>query len=185
MKEQIRKKIRQRIDEIAGVKYNFGCVMLFFDIPKKEWDSIQNLIDDKDISNVDDVTGRETEPHVTLLYGIHDDVPDEDVEAIINEFIAPEIMLDKIGVFENEKFDVVKFDIECKALNSMNKKLKELDHTSSFPTYEAHSTIAFVKNGEGKKYVQTLDGKEKIILVPNKIVYSKPDGTKKKYEFKK
>lgn len=184
MKEQIRNKVRQRIDEIAGVEYKYGCVMLYFDIPKKQWDDIQDLIKDEDISEVEGVTGRETEPHVTLLYGIHADVSDEDVEAIINEFSAPELTLDKIGIFENDVQDVVKFDIKCKELNEMNKKLKELDHTSSFPNYEAHATIAFVKSGKGKDYKQTL-GDEAITLIPNKIVYSKPDGSKNNYDFKK
>lgn len=185
MKESIKKSLRTLLNEIAGVKYSYGCVMLYFDIPKEQWNKIQDLVKDEDISEVDGVEGRETEPHVTLLYGIHEDVPDKDVEAIINDFIAPEITLSKIGVFENDEMDVVKFDIQSKELTSMNKKLKELPHTSKFPTYEAHATIAFVKGGKGKDYKQTLGEEDKIVLKPNKIVYSKPDGTKNKYNFKK
>lgn len=184
MRESIKKSLRTLLNEIAGVKYSYGCVMLYFDIPTEQWNKIQNIIKDEDISEVSGVDGRETEPHVTLLYGIHDDVEDKDVEAIINTFTAPEITLSKIGLFENEDVDVVKFDIDCKDLNEMNKKLKELPYTSKFPTYEAHSTIAFVKAGKGKPYKQTLGEDDKIILKPNKIVYSKPDGTKKKYDFK-
>lgn len=185
MKDFIRERFRQIINEIAGVKYSYGCVMLYFDIPKDKWKKIQDLVNDEDISEVDGVEGRETEPHITLLYGIHEDVDDKAVEAIINEFSAPEISLSKIGIFENEDMDVVKFDIKCKELNKMNKQLKELPHTSKFPTYEAHSTIAFVKAGRGKDYKQTLDKDDELILKPTKIVYSKPDGTKNKYNFKK
>lgn len=182
--KSIKKTLRQLLNEIAGVKYSYGCVMFYFDIPKEKWDEIQGFVDDEDISEVDGVEGRESEPHVTILYGIHEDVPDEDVEKIINDFSAPEITLSKIGIFENEDFDVVKFDISCKELTTMNKKLQELPHTNKFPDYKPHTTIAFVKVGKGKKYKQTLGEKEQLVLKPNKIVYSKPNGTKNKYDFK-
>ena len=184
MKDFIKNKIRQRIDEIAGVTYDYGCVMLYFDMAKEDWKKVQDLIKDEDISEIEGVDGRESEPHVTILYGIHKDVKDSEVEEIVKEFVAPEITLNKIGTFENEN-DVVKFDISCKELHEMNKKLKELSHTSKFPNYEPHSTIAFVKGGKGKEYKQTLSKEDSIILKPHKIVYSKPDGTKRKYEFKK
>ncbi len=170
-------------DKTKNKKYDYGCVMLGFDIPKNKWDKVQDLIDDSDIST-DDGLGREMDPHVTLLYGIHADVSDEDVEKIIDELVQPELKFNHISIFENPKFDVVKFTIRNKSLEKMNKMFKVLPYTNDFPKYEPHATIAYVKKGEGSKYSQTLKGDLEFKLKPNHIIYSKADGTKKTYKFK-
>ena len=59
--------------------YDYGCVMFYFDIDKKDWDAYQDLIDEDDVTTADGL-GRETEPHVTLLYGLHKTIKDEERE---------------------------------------------------------------------------------------------------------
>ena len=50
------------------------------------------------------------------------------------------------SLFENPKYDVLKFDVISPLLNKINKKLtKELPYTSDFPDYHAHCTIAYIK----------------------------------------
>jgi 2'-5' RNA ligase len=161
--------------------YDYGCVMFYFDIDKKDWDAYQDLIDEDDVTTADGL-GRETEPHVTLLYGLHKTIKDEEVESIIDDFKGPEIRFNHLSIFENDNFDVVKFTIRNESLNKMNKKLKVLDHTNDFPKYEPHVTLAYVKKGEGSKYNQTLKGDLDKKLIPTKIVYSRADGTKKEYK---
>jgi len=168
-------------------KYKYGCVMLYLELSKAKQKEIQALVSEEDLylgPKDEPGYGRETEPHVTILYGIHDDVPDSDVEKLIDELVAPDIMLNKISIFDNadKGFDVVKFDVENKELNKMNKKFKTLPFTSDYPDYHAHVTIAYVKPGEGKKYIHTLD--DAISVIPKKIVYSKANGEKKSYKFK-
>ena len=109
------------------------------------------------------------------------DIPDEDIEEAIGNMSSPEVTLKDITTFSNKDFDVVKFDVEGEDLFKMNKTLTEFPHTTDYPDYHPHTTIAYVKVGEGEKYHQTLD--EPIIVTPNKVVYSKPDGTKKEYPF--
>lgn len=183
MKDFIVSRIKEKLNEIEGVTYKYGCVMLDFNIEDGEWDKVQSLVKDEDISELKD-EGRETNPHVTVLYGIHGDVPDADVEALIKDLVAPELMLNKISIFEKDDSDVVKFEIKNDSLIAMNKKLKQLPYTSDFDTYEAHATIAFVKHGKGKDYVQTLEGDSVMKLTPSKITYSKANGEKKTYKFK-
>ena len=48
--------------------YSYGCAMLYFDFPKM--DELHKSIDEDDIYS-EDGHGLETEPHCTLLYGLH------------------------------------------------------------------------------------------------------------------
>ena len=188
MKDNIRFKLRKALlMEEKEATYEYGCVMAYLNVPKEWWDKIQDQIDEDDIMKGEeedkDRYGREYEQHVTILYGIHSDVPDEEVEERIDKLEAPTVRLNKIGIFENEDFDVVKLDVESKDLTAANKMFKELDHTSQYPDYHAHVTIAYVKAGTGKKYVRELSDDESLSIKADKIVYSKPDGTKKEYKF--
>jgi hypothetical protein len=56
------------------------------DVNKKSWKELQDMIDDDDLYNEEagDSYGRENEPHVTILYGLHDD-KDKDIEVDIKE----------------------------------------------------------------------------------------------------
>jgi 2'-5' RNA ligase len=163
--------------------------MLYFDITKGDWDKFQDMIADEDVytEDGDQSYGRETEPHVTILYGLHADIPDSTIEELIDEMEGPKLTLKKISIFENEKYDVVKFDIlgvSKGRLGKMNAKFVELPHTTDFPEYHPHSTITYVKAGTGKKYIKTLTGDDVITVTPTEVRYSKADGTKKKYKLK-
>lgn len=187
-KENIKVMLRESLlNEEKEATYDYGCVMAYLPVPKEWWDKIQDGIEEEDVMKGEeedkDRYGREYEQHVTILYGIHSDVPDEDVEELIDKLSAPTVKLNKIGIFENENFDVVKFDIESKDLTAANKMFKELPHTSNYPDYHAHATIAYVEAGTGNKYVRELSEEEALTIKADKIVYSKPDGTKKEYKF--
>lgn len=184
----IRETIKQALHMLTETKkdenktYDFGCTMAYLTPSKHLWERVQNEIDKDDVFTEEDL-GLEpfSSAHVTLLYGIHSDVPDEDVEAIIETIEAPEVTFEKISMFENEKFDVLKYTVSGKGLNEANKKFKELPHTNNYPTYEAHCTIGYLKKGTAKKYCKDLE--KPFTVKADKIVYSKPDGTKKEYPF--
>lgn len=170
-----------------SVSNDYGCVMIFFKVDVKEWDSIQDEIEEDDLylgGEGESGFGKETEPHVTILYGIHNDVPNEDVEKLIDKVKEPSISLDKVSSFTNEKFDVLKFDVESKGLHKYNKEFKTLPHTSTFPDYHPHVTIAYLKKGKAEKYVKLLNDREPVSVEAEKIVYSKANGDKKDYELK-
>lgn len=168
-------------------KHDYGCVMLFLEAPKEFWDKICGEIEDTDIYKVEGDSGygiqRAKESHITILYGLHSDISDDEIEARIDKMVAPEVTLKDITLFENEDFDVVKFEVEGEDLHKMNKMFSELPHTTSYPDYEPHCTISYVKAGTGKKYKRTLSKDESLTLKPTKIVYSKTDGSKKEYKF--
>ncbi len=97
--------------------------------------------------------GRETEPHITVLYGLHTEDPAE-VAAVLENAGPIEATIGKVSIFKGKDADVVKLEVTSPDLAKMNAKLsKALDFTNKFPEYTPHVTIAYVKPGEGKKYV--------------------------------
>jgi 2'-5' RNA ligase len=160
--------------------------MVFLDYIKSEWDEMQSLIDDEDLYEPKDETGfgREIEPHITILYGLHNDIPDSDIEKEIDLLKVPKLKLGKVSSFSNDKFDVLKFDIESKDLHAANKKFIKFPFTSDYPKYHPHCTIAYVKKGMADKYIDKLNEAAEIDVTSDKIVYSKADGSKKSYKFK-
>ena len=164
-----------------GVKetYDYGCSMVYFNFPKME--EIHSMIEDDDIYTEDgDLSyGLEDEPHTTLLYGLHSGEIEDDVvlDASTKLGVPSELKLHNASCFNNDKYDVLKFDVDGKDLHKINGELVKLPHTTDYPDYHPHSTIAYLKKGKGEKYTGKLKGAEYIVN-PSKIVYSKPDGNK-------
>jgi 2'-5' RNA ligase len=168
------------------VKYD--CIMLSSDIDKKEWNKFLELIDEKDLylgetqKDIDeDEYGLEKEAHITIIYGIHP--KENDKKEILDwlETLKPVTLeMSKIGIFENEKYDVVKIEVEpTKQLLKYRKyTIDNFPNTQTFDGYNPHMTLAYVKSGKGKKYIQIL--KEKLKLEFNEAIYS-DSNYKKKY----
>ena len=93
--------------------YDYGCVMVYLDI--SNWERIISNIDENDLYKPEDEHyGRETEPHLTLLYGLHKEVTKEEISTIFKDTKSTDfkIQIDGISIFENDEFDVVKMDIK-------------------------------------------------------------------------
>ena len=175
-------------------KYSYGCLMLYYDFPDIK--EIHDEIDEDDIYSEDGM-GLETETHTTLLYGFHDDEIEDDKEILdlVLDKDIPLLKLYNISIFENEKYDVLKFDVKHYMVDEegeedyskkddmlieINKDLtKEFPYTTNFPDYHAHSTIGYLVSGKGKDYVKKFKDKE-FIVTPKQLIYSKPDKTKVK-----
>jgi len=185
----IKNELRKRLLKEGSGGHEYGCVMLFIPIEKEWWDNLTKEIKNGDVYSPEGERDFGVHPynkaHVTILYGIHKDVPDEDVEALIEKMTAPEVTLSKIGMFDNKDkgFDVVKFDVSGKDLHDMNKMFAKLPHTNDYP-YHPHATIAYVKAGTGNDYTKTLPKEDSLVIKPSKVVYSKANGTKKEYTIK-
>lgn len=182
----IKQKVREALLESSGHKRKYGCLMVFLSVENKDWKDLQSLIKEEDLytEEEDSSYGREDEPHVTILYGLHDDIEDKDIEKDIKNIIEPKIEFKSISMFENEKFDVLKFDVKKGELDKLNKLFSEYPNTNSFPDYHPHCTIAYLKKGTGAKIIKEAKTFVNMNIVPNKLVYSKADKTKKSYKFK-
>jgi 2'-5' RNA ligase/DNA polymerase III epsilon subunit-like protein len=175
------KKYKEFIKEsINGYKY--GCVMV--DVPVNNWEEITSWIDPEDIyeGDGDSTYGVQKRPHLTLLYGLHKEVSNEEVKSIFDTFEGDiNIEVDGVDIFENDKFDVVKFNVNPQgSLQNLFDELSKLPNSNEYPEYKPHLTIAYVKKGMGKKYVKP-DYKYTVKNI-NKITYSHSDGNEFKFD---
>ena len=153
----------------------YGCVML--DTNMRDWEDIHiSGIDPNDvfIKPLDQSFGLEENPHMTVIYGIHENEVDPEVimEVIKENMEDVTVMISKISNFESEEYDVVKYDIPVTEQIAHYRKMFEnnFENTQSFTEYHPHMTIAYVKPGTGKKYVSDLDQPFEVTF--NKGVYS-------------
>ena len=168
----------------ADQKFKYGCVMLYFKFP--ELKNLQKKIDKEDIytEEGDRTYGLEDEPHVTLLFVLHEEVTLDDVKPILDKVVFSDLILYKPSLFENEKYDVLKFDVTYPTkggafLSKINKELRKFPHTNDYPDYHPHMTIGYLKPGTGKKYTKLFKDEE-YQLTPSYAVYSVPSGEKHK-----
>jgi 2'-5' RNA ligase len=167
------KKFTEIINEAAT--HDYGCVMIKFNIPN--WTKIIQEINKDDIYD-EEGYGLEHESHITLLYGYPKEIKVKDIKNIIGNLDNFYIELQETSLFQNEKYDVLKFDIKCEILHILNDSLKQLPNSSSYSEYHPHITISYIKKGKGVMYLKKYD--EIIVAQPSEIVYSLPTGTSQK-----
>ena len=152
--------------------HDHGCLILeTSNVP--EIRKLQQLIPTEELYNPEDSSyGLEEEQHITILYGL-------DKCLSTQLLISPEfpkikdyglIQLNGITLFENEEFDVLKVDVYNPLLNQLFDFLvKNYPNENSHPEYHGHMTVAYLKSGCGKKYVNK-DFKKSVI--PTNYWYS-------------
>jgi 2'-5' RNA ligase len=183
-----RKRLREMLTEaVNGRKNEYGCVMVYLKFKNGAFEKLQDIIEPKDLyEDPDDPSfGFETKPHVTALFGLHEDIDEKELESVIDKQVKPEIKLKDVSIFPSEKYDVLKFDVDSKDMHKFNKDLKEFPFTSNFPNYHPHCTIAYLKKGTSDKYIGKIKKFiDELEIEPTKIVYSKTDGSENDYDFK-
>lgn len=135
--------------------------MLFHDEPF--WKQVTSKIDKEDVYD-EEGFGLETEPHCTVLYGFKD--PKFNIQNKLSQHLSnfPKsdigVISNKINLFENDEFDVLKFDIDkvlCKKSVKLNQVLnKNFEIENNYPDYKLHVTIGYLKPGKGKNYTKEL-----------------------------
>lgn len=120
-------------------------------------------IPDSEVYHRADETGRddfgiETEPHITVLYGLTEHTP-EPIRRIAASQGPITVTLGKLSIFEQDEYDVLKVDVtgDDSALRALNAEIKKLPNEQTFPDYTPHLTLAYLKKGEGKKYVDGIE----------------------------
>lgn len=139
-------------------------------------------IPDDEVYHKNDESGKEdygieTEPHVTALYGLtkHDPEP---IKAALEGHGPVSFTLGKMSVFDNPDYDVLKVSVSGADIHAVNKKLKALPNENTFPDYQPHLTLAYLKKGEGAKYVgdSRFEGKK---LAFDSLTFSPPNEIRK------
>jgi hypothetical protein len=174
--ERNNKYVKSLVQESES-KSDTGCLML--DLKFKNWNKFLKQIPDEDLYTDEEEYGKELEPHCTVLYGFDQSVDVNKVKKYLQTLSEPiKLSLNKIDLFENDKFDVVKFSVVSKDLNKLHKFFKNnFENNESFDTYSPHVTIAYVKKGLGKKFVT--NNFEPIELESTQFTYSLGKGLEK------
>lgn len=154
-----------------------GCLMAYIDINEDEWSKYIDLIDEEDlfIDIENNFHGLENNPHCTILYGLNVYINRVDIKMPLINIKKFKIISEKVSSFNNEKFDVLKFQVNSKQLKDLNKLYRDnFDYKSNFDEYNAHITIAYLKPGKAKKYIELLNKQFifPIDFLVNRIIYT-------------
>lgn len=178
-------KSKKRIDNQERDFY--GCLMMEADIENwKEYHTAGIEKEDVHIKPHDKSYGLEEQPHVTVVYGFHEDEIDEEtIGSVIKQNLKPmTLQVDEIDVFEGEEYDVVKYNLPVtEELQEYRDIFMKFPNTQSFPEYKPHMTIGYTKPGEGKKYKRKL--RDPFEVTFTKGVYSYHDDPDNPEEFER
>jgi len=164
--------LNEKEQEKPEAKY--GCVLM--DTKIDNWKEFHLAGIDKDDVHVkpyDDSYGLEEQPHMTVLYGIHEDEIDPEVIAeVIKKNMKPiTLQVDEIDIFEGDEYDVVKYNLPVtKELRKYRDLFLKFPNTQTHKGYHPHMTIAYVSPGKGKKYKRKL--RESFDVTFTKGIYS-------------
>jgi 2'-5' RNA ligase len=170
--------------EMQNVKYDFSSVHI--EVPEPlasdiiDWGKSKITDNEIFVSQTDPSFGREDEMHVTLLYGIHSETPDQ-VKELLEGSPKIRVELAEVDVFTNpEKFDVVVIKVLSDDMHKLNKKLTDsVEFTNKYKDYRPHATVAYVKKGKGWKYhgLKAWKGRK---FEANYVIFSSKNGVKTK-----
>lgn len=110
--------------------------------------------------------GREDEPHITVKYGITDDAAVDAIRAALATVPPIRATLGATSIFDTDEADVLKVDVDSPDLHAVNKAIADAVPTEdTYPTYQPHVTIAYLKKGKGADYTgdDSLQGQELVI----------------------
>jgi len=162
------------LESLKNKTYDKGCVMIYFQFP--DFKKLASKVEEGDIYT-EDGFGIESDPHVTLLYGLSPEVKLEQVIEKLDGISFGETKIGDVSLFEKDDYDVLKFSAFSPSLGVANKKLRELPYENDCPIYKPHLTLAYIKGGMGKKYVEMFKELE-WGLEPSHLVFSRPGGEK-------
>jgi 2'-5' RNA ligase len=131
--------------------YSYSCLMAL--LPESVADAILRhalSIPDADIYGIDDPErGRETNPHVTVKYGIHSADPMLVSDVLLTQG-SGSFRLGGMSAFQNEENTVLKIDVDGEYIHNLNALVSgNLDCTDTHPVYQPHVTVAYLKNKTG------------------------------------
>lgn len=110
--------------------------------------------------------GREDEPHITVKYGITDDAAVDAIRSALATVPPIRATLGATSIFDTDEADVLKVDVDSPDLHAINKAIADAVPTEdTYPTYQPHVTIAYLKKGKGADYTgdDSLRGQELVI----------------------
>lgn len=160
-----------------SVPRSYSCLMLDMSFLTNELKAVQENICPCDVYDLEKGHGLEDEFHCTALYGLHTDKASLVTSEV--KLTPVKFRIGKLSLFENEKYDVLKFEIHSSDLHRINKELREkLEYTNNFPKYIAHATVGYLMPGAGRAYTKLKNDLTGKTFTSNKFIFSDQQSNK-------
>jgi len=187
--------IEELLERLMSIQENDGqrkyaCAMLLIPDKSSEYlkEKFQDSIDPDDVFDPKGSNGKygiEHHLHVTVLYGLHDDDP-QTVKNMVKDTGPVKMNICSVIAFENkedkyypgQRYDVLAMEVESKLCYRLNDMLKELPHTNTYKEYIPHMTLAYLKAGTAKKYLQTIDLDDSVEVFATQLEFSDRESNK-------
>lgn len=95
--------------------------------------------------------------HITVAFGINIGTDINLIKEIVRNRPSY-FQITELSLFENENFDIIKFDIMSTDLRILNHIIKsKMEVKSTFYNYHPHLTVAYVPKGMGRELIERLN----------------------------
>jgi hypothetical protein len=144
------RRAQRLVEALLEQEYSLGSTSLKVPVPLNDfvikWGRM-NIPDDAVYWDDDGGCGRETDPHITVLYGLTENAPSKELLDLVRKTKPFTVRLGPISIFENERYDVVYFSVESDALVELHNAIKVACPNEARQNYVPHVTVAYVKKG--------------------------------------
>ena len=159
------------------MEYSYSCIMLLLpeNITKNIKKFISENIDESILYKGEGEGGLSKHIHTTVKYGL-DETNFDVIKELLSKYKDIKFKLKNITKFDSDdKYDVIKIDIDSKELRDMNKHVsKTVQCTDTFKEYKPHVTLAYVKKGKCDELINNskFNG---VGGTMNKVYFTTPD----------
>ena len=161
------------IEEGSAIR-KWSCLMLDMSFLSEEMAELHESICPCDVYDDEPGHGIELHPHCTVKYGIHPEYTPYDIYHGVDLYPV-KVKIGKLSLFENDNYDVLKFNIISKDLCDINEQVSRVFNcTDSYHKYNPHITVAYIKPGTGKYYIDMDNDISGQLLIGNKYIFSNP-----------
>lgn len=95
--------------------------------------------------------------HITVAFGININTDINLIKEIIKNRPSY-FQITELSLFENDNFDIIKFDVISSDLRILNHIIKsKMEVKSTFYNYHPHLTVAYVPKGMGRELIERLN----------------------------
>ena len=142
---------------LTEIKYDYGCVMAQMPqtISVSLFEFGKQVISDDMLyfdPNSPGEFGREKEFHVTIKFGLTNSYTTEQIQEMLKGTKPFLVNILGMDIFPNERFDVIKFNIEGEELRRLRKIFDVLPNKDDYKEYHPHMTLAYVQPGLGARF---------------------------------